>query len=155
MSENGTMKALWDAVIAYAEAARAAAATKLVKDQLIAEYAAIFRAAEETAVMERDAKASVSNVHVPAAREAGLFTQSNRLPLPGIGYVQSTPQPDKVIVRDIQSLLDDPVGRRLVLNVSVNEEAARQLMASGKVPGLVLEKGDYRVAVSIKEYIGG
>lgn len=158
MSENGTMAKLREVMVAYARTHVYAEKAKEEKDAVIAAYKPIFDAATEAASQERDAKACVTEVQIEEAIKAGLFTKSNRLPIPGIGWVQATPQPNDIFVADPIAFLDALAENKmlrdmLVARIEIKVGVAEQLWANQPgFPGLKSVPVGPKKAVSIAQY---
>jgi len=158
MSENGTVVALREAMIAYAMASAYAQQRKTVKGAILERFKSVIDEAAQAGREARAAKAVVTNVHIPSLTEAGAFYDSTRLPVPGVGWVQSVPQPDQIIVSDPVKFLDALSENKmlrdmLVIGVEIVPGVAEQLLQNQpKFPGLKRVAQKAKVSMSIKEW---
>lgn len=159
MSENGTLEKLKASLLKFAHAKLAHKAAKRAKAAVVSAYQDVWDKAKAASSNERDARADVVSVQVEEAREKGFFEESTRLRIPGIGWVQSVPQPPEIVVADIPAFLDAIAENKmirdmLIIDIGIKQGVAQQLLGSndGRFPGLKCRPQPDRVSVSVKEY---
>lgn len=73
--------------------------------------------------------------------------------VPGVGYVDVTPQNSTAEVANMWTLLADPAAHQFIESITLTESAAAHLMAGREIPGVKLVDQLPKVRMSVKEYL--